>query len=91
MNAVKSNNNKKNEQQIIAELTQVAQQQLEASLADFTGKLLSSQQQQLQQFATTVLTDSQKQWQQRLIEQEQAYQKLSYSTTNNRPGEYNFF
>ena len=75
MNAVKKNNNK-NEQQVIADLTQAAQQQLEASLVDFSSQLLNLQQQQLQQFATSVLSDSQKQWQQRLIEQEQAYQKL---------------
>src|SRR5690606_12278235 len=75
MNAVKKNNNK-NKQQVIAELTQAAQQQLEASLVDFSGQLLNTQQQQLQQFAARVLADSQQQWQQRLIEQEQAYQKL---------------
>ena len=75
MNAVKKNNNK-NEQQVIAELTEAAQQQLEASLVEFSSQLLNTQQQQLQQFATSVITDCQKQWQQRLIEQEQAYQKL---------------
>ena len=62
MNAVKKNNNK-NEQQVIADLTQAAQQQLEASLVDFSSQLLNLQQQQLQQFATSVLSDSQKQWQ----------------------------
>src|SRR5690606_32270665 len=75
MNAVKKNNNK-NEQQIIADLTQAAQQQLEASLVDFSSQLLNIQQQQLEQFASDVLADSQQQWQQRLFEQEQAYQKL---------------
>ena len=76
MNAVKSNNNNKNEQQLIADLAQAASAKLEASLHEFTSGLLTAQQQQLQQFASTVLADSQKQWQQRLIEQEQAYQKL---------------
>ena len=47
MNAVKKNNNK-NEQQVIAELTEAAQQQLEASLVEFSSQLLNTQQQQLQ-------------------------------------------
>ena len=54
MNAVKKNNNK-NEQQVIADLTQAAQQQLEASLVDFSSQLLNLQQQQLQQISQQLL------------------------------------
>ena len=75
MNAVKKNNNN-NEQQLAAELENQAQQQLAASLADFGKQLMNEQQQLLQGYSAQILAKSQSQWQQRLIEQEQAYQKL---------------